>query len=300
MKEKSKKTFKQYISKHRILFTIIIGLLGVVLIFLPLFLSKKPFLNEDFSGIEILEISSIIVTNIFLLFGALIAVWQYYISSSDKLFTTKSNRVAKAVKLAGYYKDSILTSFSIAKKVFQDVGIYDIMHSHIKSMQHFDTDELNAVFSKNEIEKIESAQKFNTCLDIICDINRNYDLKLFDKSIDLQQIDDEQKQKLCDRFWRGFISSILNNAEYFAMHFSHGIADDSVIYQSIYPTYLELCCIFYYNITNCRAPQKARLYSNVVWLFDKWKEESSEQMEIIIDKTRKASNMGTVMEKEPY
>lgn len=36
------------------------------------------------------------------------------------------------------------------------------------------------------------------------------------------------------------VSGVLNNIEYFAMNFAHGVADDSVVYRSLHQSYIDI------------------------------------------------------------
>ena len=60
------------------------------------------------------------------------------------------------------------------------------------------------------------------------------------------------------------------------MYFTHGAADETVVYQSLHKTYLYIVKILYFDISiNNTGGQK--LYSNVIELFNIWKERELKQ-----------------------
>lgn len=82
--------------------------------------------------------------------------------------------------------------------------------------------------------------------------------------------------KAMNDFSFNYVTKLLNNMEQFAMYFSHNIADESVVYQSLYPTYIEMCRTLYYDISLCSELGGPKLYRNVQWLYKKWLDKSNE------------------------
>jgi hypothetical protein len=75
------------------------------------------------------------------------------------------------------------------------------------------------------------------------------------------------------------LNEILNNLEFFAMHFTHGTADDSVVYQSLHQSYIETIRLLYYDIAANNIPGESKLYTNTIELYNKWVEEAKRQKE---------------------
>ena len=65
-------------------------------------------------------------------------------------------------------------------------------------------------------------------------------------------------------------NSTLNNMEFFAMHFTHKTADDSVVYQSLHQTYIKFVQLFYYNISINNMPDGQQYFTNILELYKLW------------------------------
>lgn len=66
------------------------------------------------------------------------------------------------------------------------------------------------------------------------------------------------------------INDVLNDMEYFSMHFTHKVADESVVYQSLHQTYIECVQLLYYNIAVNNKTDGTQYYTNVVDLYKTW------------------------------
>lgn len=291
-------SIRNFVLSHRFIFTILIVLFSILFMIIPLFFLKIESIQKDLCLLEVLEISSIIVANLFLVIGTTIAVWQYYISCTHKIATIKNEQIEKSVQLSGYYKCEILMYFSAIKYVFKKIDIFDLMLKHMNEMHEFDMWERKQIFSNEELKRIEEARKSTECINAIIEINDIYDLNLF-TIVDKENPSDEEKKIILLKFWGNIVIDVLNNTEYFSMHFSHQVADQTAIYQSIHPSYIEMCCILYYDISKCNDTLRAKLYSNVTHLFNLWKTISDEQNGKAMRKYREVSNiMGNVAQEK--
>ena len=87
-------------------------------------------------------------------------------------------------------------------------------------------------------------------------------------------------------------SDILNSLEYFAMNFNTGVADETVVYESLNQTYILVVKYLYRTIAKLNkraAPTK--YYTNVIDLFKKWSARfennvlKSEKINLTIEKS---------------
>lgn len=307
------KKMKSFILNHRKLFTIVLILLGFFMIVLPQIILKHNIASgpsNKLSGIEIIAYSAETVSALYLMLGTIIAVWQYYISSQKHMEKIQRDQIQKAIDLAGYYKDNILSGYLALKLVYTKSGLQDILNNiPNEKIQSFDNIEMNELLNNkllNEYNNIIKSEKF---IETIFEVNQLLGLNLKGcETRELVQTPNNTPNKirfevnssqLANDFFKNYVSNILNNAELFAMSFTHGIADESVIFQSIYPTYLELCNTLYYEIARCSSPGKAKLYTNVIKLYNDWKEKSKKQNEKAKDSYRSnLSDYGTIMNNE--
>nr|MDE6764427.1 DUF4760 domain-containing protein [Oscillospiraceae bacterium] len=99
--------------------------------------------------------------------------------------------------------------------------------------------------------------------------------------------------KVMNAFMSNFISETLNNLEYFAMYFTHNIADESVIYQSTHQTYIEITELLYYHICQLNTPNSSKYYTNLIELYNIWKSKQIELLNKNIQEQRRNVEKGT-------
>lgn len=243
--------------------------------------------NKDESHFtETLYYCSQFVSSIFVISGVVIAVWQYYLSSKS----TKSNleiiQIQRAIDLSAYYKDNILKYFPAIRYIFREAKINDILANiKIEDMKYFNKAELAKLFTLEQIETLKSIEKSDNFAAAILKANIIYGLnfpfsslptasemeELCKKPVDIDQT------TLLSAFMANLICTTLNNLEFFASHFSHNTADESVVYQSLHQTYLDNMPYLYYYIAKLNEEPSKKLYTNVIWLFDKWKSREEQQ-----------------------
>lgn len=271
------------VKKHkRKIITALIIVLILLIIFSPLLLSNIPLVNSDASKIEIISFVAQILSAIFVIVGTLIAVWQYYLSSRSNIMKQETERVQKAIDLSKYYKDEILHYYSILKIVYVKAGIIDILAKEKAKMKEFDAYELEEIFSASELKNLR--EKFNSSeyAKSIIELNHRYNLGLslcdkYANQEDLKQLTEPDKSDIIKSFNAKYCAIVMNNIEHFAMYFTHNVADESVIYQSIYPTYLEMCRCFYYNIAMCSKSGGPKFYRNLKSLYGIWNKKDEER-----------------------
>lgn len=256
---------------------------------------------------ECLYYSSQIIGGIFVISGVVIAVWQYYLSSKSSRTTLEITQVQKAIDLAEYYKDNILALFPAIRDVFNESGINEILKSiKISDIQHFDNDELHEFLSEDQIKKLRDIQKSHKFSEAVlkATITYNLNLNIYGTFYANEEVAEETKRQITAfndynialAFMMDYIQTILNNMEFFAMHFSHNTANESVVYQSLHQSYLEIVSVLYYSISSKNIDNASKFYTNVIWLYKKWadykKQKQDEQKEI----SRKAVTGGTIID----
>lgn len=81
--------------------------------------------------------------------------------------------------------------------------------------------------------------------------------------------------------------------EFFALHFSHNTADESVVYQSLHQSYFDLILLMYYYIASQNDNPSYKYYTNVIELFHKWMQEKSKQTDDFSAKSNSIQRTGT-------
>lgn len=264
--------------------------------------------------IEILYYSSQIVAGVFVTSGVVIAVWQYYLSSRSARTNLEIEQVQRAIDLSAYYKDNILKYAPAIEYVFKKTGVLEILDNlKLEQLNDFDKFELSELFTKDQIKYLKDLQNTNLFIQAIIEADAIYNLGLDYQIFDYHLLnyktttskpeeDDpfvlsiDQKQIII-AFMSHLINAILNNIEYFALHFSHKTADESVVYQSLHQTYFRLITNLYYYIANQNENPSDKYYTNTIDLFLKWRDEKNRQKEMRSINSNFIPRCGTVIEK---
>jgi len=238
--------------------------------------------DKQSNFIEILCFSTQIISSIFVTSGVIIAVWQYYLSSQSTKKNLEIIQIQRAIDLSQYYKDNILKFVPAITYVFEKVKILEIFDRiKIDDMRDFDTYELERLLTKDQIRQLKSVQNSDAFVKAILEANDIYGLNLQFMSFETIIEKDGQKGKslkldknsIIIAFMANLLNATLNNLEFFALHFKHNTADESVIYQSLHQTYLKNIPYLYYFIARHNTDPANKLYTNVIWLFNEWKQK---------------------------
>lgn len=234
---------------------------------------------------------------IFIGFGVIIAYWQY-------TFERCRVRTQQAVSLAGYYKDTIIEDIIHIISINRSIGIMDILDKNLRleQMKEFDMEEMKSLLGGNyDIinKKIESKDFLEVLAKSSflygfaeeCQTDKKVTLteeeKTISVSFDLMSLQRKYSQ---------VVLRTLNALEYFAMHFTHNTADESVVFQSLHQSYLQITKCLYYEIAknNTNVIGEGKYYTNLVELFHIWRDRTLEKRKKDIDRTRTTSK-GTVV-----
>lgn len=235
---------------------------------------------------EMLYYSSQIITSIFVISGVVIAVWQYYLSCKSAQTDLALQQVQRAINLSEYYKDNILDYIPAISYIFEEIGVAPILKKlKLTQLKNFDKNELEDLLSPNDIEILKSSQYSNKFFEAVVNANAIYNLnmKFLTKKIKQQQDGKEidaiaiDNNSIAISFFSDLLNKILNNMEFFALHFSHNTADESVVYQSLHQSYFELIQLLYYYISVQNENPSYKFYTNVIELFHKWMNAKDKQ-----------------------
>ena len=287
---------KKNSNKIKIILVIIFALL--IEIILSLILKNKISAYS-----ESLYYSSQIVSSFCVMCSVIIAAWQYYLSVKGSNRELSIVQVQRAIDLAEYYKDNILIYYPAISYVFQEGGISEILAKiKISDIRDFDTDELNRLLSPQDIQKLKKSQFEVSFCKAFINANEIYNL-----NINLLDMTTDENGKVvvpskCDieiavTFMANFINNVLNNMEYFALHFTHNVADESVVYQSLHDSYIKMVILLYYYIANTNNDPCNKLFTNVISLYNTWYTKQCESNQTRTKIKKSLESHGTVIEK---
>ncbi|SET80301.1 hypothetical protein SAMN05443270_1490 [Lacrimispora sphenoides] len=224
------------------------------IVLILLFLFKCTILNPIITNSEIMlgifnkSNSDLIktwielISNIFTTFGVLFAAYEYW--KQKKLL-----RIANAVEIANQFSKEVVDLISYTMiSLSADEEIKNIIDNKIKAVEnarHFNLEELNNLFNKNEINKY---------------------LKLIGGPIDKGRL---QKDIFIETK-RDIILHTLNRIEHFSMSFNSKLADDKVVYQSLHQALFTLIPYSYIFISSINVNNVDKYYCNTCELYGRW------------------------------
>lgn len=294
-----KKIIVGYLLKNRWMVTFAIMIIAIIFVY-TLF---QYGIARDYK-LEMLYYASQTIAAVFVSAGVLIAGWQYVITARAEMSAVAINQIQKAIDLAAFYKDNILKPYRAVHYVFEQAGILQVM-SHIRysDMNNFDKYELDKLMTEQYQETLKEIQNSKIFTESVLKANDIYDLHLHIEN--WQEPSDPQEKKsanasaaqISSAFMNSIVTNMLNDMEYFAMHFSHETADDTVVYQSLHQTYLEIVHTVYYCIANVNKQGQSQYYTNLTELYKKWYVKQQEQLEVIANGSRRSQYKGNTVSK---
>jgi hypothetical protein len=254
--------------------------------------------------LETLYYTTQIVSSIFVVSGVVVAVWQYYLSCRDVKTNLEIMQVQRAIDLSEYYKDNILKYLPAIYYVFDKCGATKILNTiRPEQMQHFDQRELKKLLNPGQIKSLKNITQTKEFLQAVLEANEIYNLNLkFQEKVEVKQ-DSKGREatiyvktvSVINAFMSDLITQVLNNMEYFALHFKHKTADESVVYQSLHSCYLESMQYLYYYIADRNDDPADKLYTNVTGLYLEWRKNKEKQDKDRSEKANTIQRQGTVV-----
>ena len=298
--------------KRKIISIVIVLSVIIILACVYLYAKFKLKLGDGNSNLEIVYYASQIISSIFVIAGVVIAVWQYFITARSQLNQLSVDRIQKAIDLSEYYKDNILHKSTPIRFVYEQSGIIDLIKNVDKDkMIRFEESEAGILLEKDKYDKLKAKTKTKEFSNAVLAADYIYGLKISKDIIisgDNQDGNDEdikmavelKGEMAAKAFMIDEVSGVLNNIEYFAMNFAHGVADDSVVYRSLHQSYIDIMQLLYFNISNLNNSSSDKYYLNAIELYNKWKSQKDRDIneKNIIDMTREAKNKGTIVNME--
>lgn len=295
---------KQFYKSRK--FLVLVILLGLCIFEVMMVRCLYYYKLVNFPWIETAYYVSQIASSLFVSGGVIVAVWQYYLSRKSTKIDLELSQVQRAIDLSEYYKDNILIYLPAIKYVFDQSGATKILDTiHTESMQRFDKAELERLLTPNQIKGLQQLQKSSDFLKAVLEANDIYNLKMNIRGEEEEQIVAGKKKRVLKidstsvsiAFMSNLINRVLNNMEYFALHFRHFTADETVVYQSLHQTYIKFMPYFYYYIARANENSTDKLYTNVIWLYGSWKSKSISKNEEHAENADSLIDVGTTVSR---
>lgn len=243
-----------------------------------------------------------IISGIFVVLAGVVALWQYVYNKRKERDFRDKERVQLAVEIAKFYKENVLAYSRDLKAKLSQIGMMDIAESiKMEQIEHFDVHEMEQVYTAEQLE-------------IIRDVREKYKIEnqVNEKSVSYRPmetiVNDEGQQSEVvasveqgiEKIGKEYVESmfeILNNMEIFAMYFVHETADETVVYQPLHMSYLEIVRMLYYDIAYANRNGARKYYINTIILFNKWKERAENKKNKEIFNMRSMAETGKILNK---
>ena len=186
-----------------------------------------------------------------------------------------------ACKLAAQYADDILKKYGFVGNVYYNVGLDEYIKQMINfnEIQNFDDAELNTLL-EGKVERDEFDKKM-TDIDpekiLLCRIvNASSQADRDRMSEDYIKLNEEGGHTICNPsmlltdFFQDQVE-LLNQLEHFSMSCRYGLSDEKILYQSLHKTFLAMVWLLYPAISCRNINDEDKTYTNVIWLFSKWR-----------------------------
>ena len=219
------------------------------------------------------------IVNVLLLILTAASVFYAY-----KAYNHQKERSKKeaACELAKYYAKNIIDKYADISVVFETAGITEMIRKAfpLRKLEEFDKEELLRFLEKAGISIQDLESKLNNidpmaifrarvsraCSEEERDRAFNSYTKL-DEQGKLQIVNGQFLQSDFDNEVYG----LLNELEWFAMNCKYGLADEELLYQSLHQTFLSTVWMLYFSISKRNVGNEDKLYTNLSWLFLKWR-----------------------------
>ena len=202
--------------------------------------------------------------------------------------------ITRAVDLAEYYRKEIIPALNFINVSFVVLDIDALIKDlPFDKMREFNAKELNEEIFTDGLGEAHK-RMVSTADSKIVSLCKYYcyrDLaSLKEESIVSKAVeghDDKIARLLKKSQLTDAITEVLNKMEYFAMNLYSGIADESVVYQSLHQTFLSHVHALYYWISYRNVSNSCKFYTNIIWLHEQWSKQraSNDAQEKENDKT---------------
>lgn len=197
------------------------------------------------------------------------------------------SRKESACKLAKLYADEILNQNAFVSNVFRISKIDEYIKGEISidKMRDFSHEEFAGILKERSVDfdefmcKVRSVDPFVilnckiACISSLAERDR-----VFSEFVSIDKDSGEMKIRNASFLIHDFfddVMGLLNQLEWFAMNCQYGIADEALLYQSLHQTYLSMIWMLYPTISNSNVNNEDKTFTNVIWLFNLWRDRLS-------------------------
>ena len=177
----------------------------------------------------------------------------------------------KAAELSKFYQYNILDKISYIEFVMNRTGAL----KDVAKIREFNE------FTATELQRISGSQTIYDDIIKKITLDKNNDVFILANQLykdkDISSLLDSLSPELLKNRFFSDLSSLLNSMEYFSMCFTTGIADETVVYQSLHQSFLKCVRMLYWAIAASNKNPKDKLYTHLSALYLKWSYRDAEK-----------------------
>lgn len=255
-------------------------------------------LSEVIQKIVIDDLASFVIS------AAMLVVTLVSVVCAILTYFNQRNRSKKdtANNLAAHYNSVILEKEKYISSVYNRAELFHVIKNTISlnEMEEFDRDELNKILDDKKID-FYSFKRRITEIDPVIILNCKIILtgnaaereSTYSGFVVTDGITGEQRVQNASILYMDFnqqIDDLLNQLEWFAMNCHYGLADETILFQPLHQSFLAMVWMLYPTICMKNDKTKGMFYTNVIWLFLKWRNRVGQIVEAAERKRRVLRN----------
>ena len=250
------------------------------------------------------------VSSTVILMGKLIYIAkQTNIQKKDLEMRINYQKREKAIEMAKVFSELIDKTILVSEvlKNLEAINKINISDSDYNHLNYFDEDELKKLFDEDDLGKIKSEinieniglEKYISAYAITGDssLNKFKDEIIFlinEKFLRNEKTKQEYDKMdiIIKREFSKTMVELLNQLEWFSMHFMSDIAEEKTVYQSLHQIYLKTIKLYYPHIAYLnRKGIKDKYYCNIIGLYVKWANIYHKEKEDEVKRNKKISDL---------
>lgn len=250
------------------------------------------------------------VSSTVILMGTLIYIAkQTNIQKKDLEMRINYQKREKAIEMAKVFSELIDKTILVSEvlKNLEAINKINISDSDYNHLNYFDEDELKKLFDEDDLGKIKSEinieniglEKYISAYAITGDssLNKFKDEIIFlinEKFLRNEKTKQEYDKMdiIIKREFSKTMVELLNQLEWFSMHFMSDIAGEKTVYQSLHQIYLKTIKLYYPHIAYLnRKGIKDKYYCNIIGLYVKWANIYHKEKEDEVKRNKKISDL---------
>lgn len=193
-------------------------------------------------------------------------------------------RKETACNLARYYAENIIARHSYVMAVIQYAGIEEQAKALFPydELLQFNRDEMLAFIGRKGLTYQEVKDSFwHLDPEAILAAKYSFAASLNERQniaaeyIVTDKETGDKKIGYVETLQTDFVNKVqrfLNDLEWFSMSCRYGVSDEEILYQSLHTTFLSTIWLLYFYICDKNTTNEDKLFTNIIWLFSKWRE----------------------------